>query len=361
MKGYGLGKNSPVKFNLGQDNYEGLIARHGQRVRWRQAVKCTCIQKNGRPDLKCTACGGEGWRYQFQKTLESTISAPAVENDLLELSSPLNGEIKTVTNYAGIEVEIIGRYGSFVRLAPGSVHRGDRAELAVVVDLVSEHSQLKLTYAGHGRFVAIGFKGDIIECESVLLATGESLPVLNVRRNSVLVDGDSIQFGSLAYGNPKVLIPPVFAIVGLQMKQPDARFLESVGGNASMTFPAAYKVGEGDVITALSAHRVGKVLLTHGDGMDVIPDYFIDSAEYIESASKRYSPGMDFDLWGDNLIRWRDGRAPAVGETIFVMYQSCPTYRVLQEFPNVRSSENLDLPRRVALSLLSTYSPRKGV
>ena len=39
----GLGKNSPIQLTLSRENYEALILRHGQYVRWLQANKCTCL------------------------------------------------------------------------------------------------------------------------------------------------------------------------------------------------------------------------------------------------------------------------------------------------------------------------------
>ena len=60
MSSMGLGKNSPVILTLGKENYEALIDRHGQWVRWRVATKCPCATK-GSPDIHCRICGGRGY------------------------------------------------------------------------------------------------------------------------------------------------------------------------------------------------------------------------------------------------------------------------------------------------------------
>jgi len=360
MKGYGLGKNSPVKITTGKDNYEGLISRHGQLVRWRQALKCPCVGANGRPDLKCSVCGGEGWRYQFQKDIEETIPVAAVDNDMLELpETRKDAEILGICNYAGVVYPPASRYGRYIRTMPGFIHRGDRADVVINRTLLRTLGSCPLTYVGNGRFEADIGSGDIIAARNFSLS-GKS--VLAVRRNGVLTDVADQPEGIVAYADLEVLDPPTFVIVNQQAKEPDARFVAGVGGSASMSFPGAFKIGQGDVVTALSARQVGKALLTHQGGFDTIPEFYVAAIDHIETTSKTFVRGTDYDLWGDNLIRWVPGKdAPKVGEAIVVLYQASPTYRVLQEFPASRSSENLDLPRRVALALLSTYSPRKGL
>ena len=69
--GVGLGKNSPVVLSLGKENYEALIQRHGQWVRWRTATVCNCVEDNTfQPDIHCTKCGGRGYLYSNQKKQE---------------------------------------------------------------------------------------------------------------------------------------------------------------------------------------------------------------------------------------------------------------------------------------------------
>ena len=63
---FGLGKDSPVVLSLGKANYEAMILRHGQWVRWRVAKKCPCIKENS-ADPQCPKCGGIGDIYDYQK------------------------------------------------------------------------------------------------------------------------------------------------------------------------------------------------------------------------------------------------------------------------------------------------------
>jgi len=74
--GYGLGKNTPVVLAFGKENYEALIQRHGQWIRWRTATKCPCVlQETGEADIHCERCGGRGiiYGYQLNVTVTQTI------------------------------------------------------------------------------------------------------------------------------------------------------------------------------------------------------------------------------------------------------------------------------------------------
>lgn len=87
--GVGLGRNSPVVLTLGKDNYEALIDRHGQWIRWRSASKCSCVTlPSMQPDIHCKICGGRGYTYSFQKTQLrfSTVMLNDISKGILELN-----------------------------------------------------------------------------------------------------------------------------------------------------------------------------------------------------------------------------------------------------------------------------------
>ena len=70
--GVGLGRNSPVVLSLGKDNYEALIDRHGQWIRWRIAEKCSCVKGiTMQPDIHCKFCAGRGYTYTYLKNMIS--------------------------------------------------------------------------------------------------------------------------------------------------------------------------------------------------------------------------------------------------------------------------------------------------
>lgn len=381
MKNQGLGKRSPVHLSLGRENYEALVGRHGQWVRWLQASRCICMLKNGRPDIQCTLCGGEGWQYRFQHSVEETLSLSVLDGAIVELPTGYgDAAVAGVHDYMGLSYSESGRYGSFVRLSGARTPaHGERLDLTVVRPVVKTLDQTSAVYVGAGCFVVgglgvVGAAGvasdktttaDIVSIVALRNeTTGVVYPVLATRRNfafaSVAVDpapGDVVSVSGVTYAEPSH-----FVVTGQQHREPDVRFLESIGGDASMSFPECYKVGEGDIVTLLAATQTAKRTISRGSGdLDTLPDFYVDSLTSLTAASGTYAIGSDFVLWGSNRIRWLGLNRPAAGANVSVVYEFNPTYRVLKEFPNVRSSENQNLPRRVALKLLSTYAERKAI
>ena len=115
---YGLGKESPVVLNLGKDNYEALISRHGQWIRWQKAVKCPCAQKDTmQTDPRCPRCHGTGLFYTYQKQLVSSQTVCAMdESGIFELAAGSeNSALTEVFDFAGNKY-IAEKYGSFITL-----------------------------------------------------------------------------------------------------------------------------------------------------------------------------------------------------------------------------------------------------
>ncbi len=378
MRGYGLQKNAPIRLSFNRENYDGLIERHGQWVRWRHAKKCTCVMTNGRPDMNCPRCGGDGWIYETQKTAEETLSIAYFDGSI---GIPYeNAKILGIYDYMGLEYKVAAQYGHYCKIEGLRVpDKGEKLQVIIERSLIKTLDSVSLSYDGNGCFRAnlfvSGYKGvanenntavDILSCTGITNVTKaiQYIPV-SYRRNMIFVDSmvdgfvipdstDSILATGVQY-----IEPYLFAVVGQQQREPDWKFLESVGGDASMTFPHWAAVGEGDIITILADSQVGKRIIERlPDEFDTIPEYYIQSIDYIEYNAVKYYPGINFDLWGTNKIKWF-GDMPPVGAPIFVMYRYCPTYRVIREFPNIRSSENQQFPRRVALKLLQTYAGRK--
>jgi hypothetical protein len=329
--------------------------------------------------LNCTKCGGEGYLYGFQERATETVTLYYLEGGVVEL--PYSDAIVIgVYDYMGLSYTSTARFGKFCKIG------GDRIpdigeQIQVVLDrpIVKTVLETSLTYLGAGCFEAKELRtsgeagiaserstrDDILSAVSIYNITKNvSYTPTDYRRNFIFANnvdadvGDAIVAHQVAY-----LEPFLFAVTGQQHSEPDWKFLETVGGEASMTFPAWAGVGEGDVITVLADSQVGKVIIDkHVSGVDIIPAFYVESIEYIESGSTKYYPSEHFDFWGVNKIKWRSVLGlPADNAPLFVMYRYFPTYRVIREFPNVRSSENQNLPRRVALKLLSTYAERKGI
>ena len=116
--GQGLSKNSPVQLELGKENYEALIERHGQWVRWRVASKCPCIKANTQqPDIHCKKCGGLGVLYGYQK--QATVSQTVMVcngSGIIELDGAFDCLLTRCYDNAGNIYENAKKTGTFVML-----------------------------------------------------------------------------------------------------------------------------------------------------------------------------------------------------------------------------------------------------
>jgi hypothetical protein len=378
-KGQGLGKNSPISLSLGKENYEALIERHGQWVRWLQAFRCSCTTANNRPDIHCALCGGEGYQYRFQRTIEEVLSLFVQDGTLIELPVKHVGIIiNDIRDYMGIQYTEDGRFGRYVRISgPRRPAKGERLDLSVTRPIVKTLESDRAFYKGAGNFLIGGLaltgvpgvannrvtSADIISIGSLDNETiGVNYPVMTSKRAMAFAeamaepeDTDVVIAKKIEY-----IEPFFFIVTGQQTHEADVKFLESIQGDASMSFPECYKVGEGDIVTLLAANQVGKRTIVRGAGdIDTLPEFYIEEIKEIEDAGNKYLLGTDFTLWGTNKIRWLGDNRPIAGANYFVFYDYNPTYRVIRDYPNVRSSENQNLPRRVALKLLSTFADRK--
>lgn len=112
-------------------------------------------------------------------------------------------------------------------------------------------------------------------------------------------------------------------------------------GDAVLTFPYAYDVSNDDVITVLSGTYTQKSIVSKKDAdYDVIPAYFVDEAIKCIGNEREYNAGTDFILCGANYLKWICADCPEDGEAYSITYRVFPTYKVVKEIPQIRTSEN---------------------
>jgi hypothetical protein len=118
-----------------------------------------------------------------------------------------------------------------------------------------------------------------------------------------------------------------------------------------------FNVSFGDVITILSGAMPGKILLPHaGDETDdVILEHFVARIDKLETQSGEYREGVDFILAGTNQIHWIGENRPETGAFMSISYQYRPTYRVAKNIPQLRTSEDQRLPRKVILQSFAAF------
>ena len=158
--------------------------------------------------------------------------------------------------------------------------------------------------------------------------------------------------------------PPTFLLTAQNEKKSDLEWLQTIGGDAMMTYPDEYSVGEGDVVTALSSDITRKQVRTKTAGnIDMIPAWFVlEILELRDNSGFVYVNGTDYILMGLDRILWLTSNRPAAGSNFELAFRYAPTYRVLQQLPNTRNPESQGMPGKVGLKLFQTGgSMREGV
>lgn len=365
----GLGRNSPIPLEGDPKKYEGLIVRHGQWSRWTSARRCACILSNNRPDPRCTLCRGVGWRYSFQDTEEDmAVEAVAVDTNLLEMPYDIDASrLSLIQDGAGTIYHLDSVYGKWVKVQGTPFRGGEMVYVSVANSRAKAVSGMIATYLGHGLVQLSGYEyqnpwakipRDILSVAALRAADGQALTVLGFAVDKIEIDTDDVEpaIGETLYAEITYMPPYRIAILNQNLNEMDQRFLQEVGGDSVALFPFAYKVAEQDTVTIWAGTQVRKKILRKAVGaFDVLPDMFVSSVLRLEDTARTYVEGTHFVIWDRNTIRWlvATNLRPAEGANYSIEYAANLTYRVMQHFPNVRSSEDKRFPSRVAVKLQS--------
>jgi hypothetical protein len=369
----GLGKNTPIVLSLGKQNFEAMISRHGQYIRWRIAKKCPCVTSNNRADIHCPKCGGTGDIYDYQHEYED-IFRSAVRANIIEVPEEYqNSEILEVYNSKGRKFEFC-RCGDFIQ-----IQRCEKIDENEVVDVrfrISVSNRLeavKLEKVGGGYYRVPGIltvpsmfegvyyqaAGDVIDADGLTDENENPVNVLGYRRDTVLTDStaDTITAAAVDY-----VMPFKFIVLSQNLKKEDLALVNAHNGDAVCTFPYMYNLSENDVLTILSGTQTHKIVVEkRGDGIDdTIPEFFVAQVDSIETKTSVYKEGENFILIGTNKIHWI-GAQPEAAEMMSITYRYHPTYRVAKDVPMLRTSEDQRIPRKVPLKLYGAFGEAKGV
>lgn len=379
--GQGLGKNSAVVLSLGKENYEALIARHGQWMRWRVATRCPCVNANTlHPDIRCTKCGGLGFVYSAPDTTQTTRTVMVKDNSgIVEL----DGECKDFTlvrvyDNSGREYAKAAKTGQYVKLNDVPPVKGVYITAVMNEDSVKTLRNAKTVNIGGGFYRIAGLRVskpsieglthdapcDIVEVRRLVDSSGEVWQAAEYRQDCVLVapnDNGDMPQGDLTAEGVKYIAPFVFALLGQTLSQADGTIREGQTGEATLSYPYGCDVAEDDVLTVLSGSYTKKAVIKRREGnSDVIGAYFVECVS-VCMGRRRYVQGEDFALVGNNRIIWMCADAPLAGEAYSITYHILPTYKVMQTIPQIRTSENQRMPRKAVVKLFDAYSERRGV
>ena len=400
--GQGLGRNSPVQLSLGKDNYCALIERHGQWIRWHTASKCSCVKMPSmQPDIHCKICGGRGVTYTYQKDMLIAESVMASDTSgILECSERLaDGKLVEVYDYNGTRYKNAQKLDNYIYLNSSSpIQKGTYYTIVVKQDNLKILEKTECQKGEIGFYlvpglmnqkpnidgVYYGAPSDIIAIGKITDANGVEYAATELRMNQFRIEpttetvtdeetGEEIEVPipieePVTVENVVYLPPFIFAILNQNISKADAQAIVEAQGDAIVTFPYECDVAVDDVLTVLVGTNTNKEVLIRSEyETDTIGVYFVHDIVSITGISEEkkefeYVQGVDYVLVGTNKIKWLEsGNYPDEGDTYSITYHYLPTYKVVKDIPQLRTSENQRFPKKAVVKLFSSYSENLGV
>jgi hypothetical protein len=355
---FGLGENTPIKLSLTRENFNALISRHAQPLRWIRTEKCPCVENNLKVDENCPLCKGSGFIY-YDPTESYRIET---------VIAPIDGVINVsgvvwIRDLAGNEISFTD--GDCVAYAPGVV-KGDSYVVKYLEDV-------SLSGNGIAEYVADGlYRVDL----PYAVATGEVQGALKTVTASV--GGEERVVCSIFRNMFELEIPPAvadqvdveytyvepfeFALIHNNFTKSDQKFLEDIKGDGLIIFPQRWEISEGDIIVALNATLTEKHLFQSTGCIDNLPSFYpseIRSAWSIcDDERSTYDINTDVSIFKGGSIKWISDDGPSEGDRVSITYTYNPAYKVLGKFPDPRTSEKNVFPRKAAIQLLTGTNRR---
>lgn len=392
--GQGLGRNSPVQLTLGKDNYCALIERHGQWIRWRTAAKCSCVKMPSmQPDIHCPICGGEGVIYSFQKdqiVFESVLQMN--DSGILEVGEDKRDcELVRVYDFDDNTYENAEKLGNYIYLNSGTIRNKGTYFTSVMKKKTVQSVETAVCTKGDDGFYNVpGLKsgkpnidgvyytasGDIISIGKLTDSDGNEYTAEEFRLDTFLAkrteetdESKNELPETLTAENVEYVPPFIFALLNQNLSKADMQAMVDVQGDAVVTYPYECDVANEDVLTVLAGTYTNKeVNARTAFETDTLGVYFVydivSCTGIVNGEVFEYKQGRDFILVGTNKIKWLEETAvayPEVGEGYSITYHVLPTYRVVKQIPQIRTSENQRFPKKAVVKLFTTYSENTGV
>ena len=414
--GQGLGENSPVMLTLGKANYEAMIARHGQWVRWRVAEKCPCVrQDTGQPDIHCERCAGLGVVYSCQKARTVVKTALCTDDSGIVEIEDEEGAYTLVSVYDqnGVTYPNAQKAGQYVILGDNPPEKGIYATIVLTEIILKTIESAECEALGAGYYRVPGLRsskmgeidelyhtapGDIESIAGITDSAGREWSFEELRQDTFLIgkptpartavagegkSGAVATWHIEAAANDAIVggcaaaieavepvtvagvsyIPPfVFVLLNQNLSKTEEQVMQELGGDAVVSFPYSYDVSNDDIITVLSGTYTQKsVMVKKKARYDVIPAYFVGEVVSCSGKDGDYTQGQDFLLAGTNYIKWIGSNRPDDGEAYSITYRVFPTYKVVKAIPQIRTGENQRLPKKAVVKLYDTYGEARRV
>jgi hypothetical protein len=375
--GYGLGKTTPVVLSFGKANYEALIERHGQFIRWRISSKCPCPDKHTmQPDPQCPHCGGLGFTYSYQNRMTITHEVMTDGTNIIEIPEEYSDyTLDFIYDFNGNKYAA-KKYGPFIILET-LPPKGIFLTLLIEQNTTKKLSKSDCENVGGGyyringlRSRRLGIEGiyhtapaDIIKIEKIIDSNGIEHKATELRLDMFLVDqSDTTPVEPLQANGIEYVPPFLFALTSQNLSKEDNEAMVEAKGDALLTFPYNCDVSDGDILTALSGTYTQKEVVKRiKNSDDTIGAYFVSDIVSCIGKKREFKKESDFLLIGTNYLRWVCEDAPEPGEAYSLIYRICPTYIVVKNIPQIRTSENQRLPKKAIIQLYDIYGEHRRV
>ena len=392
--GVGLGRNSPVVLSLGKDNYEALIERHGQWIRWRIAEKCSCVKGvSMQPDIHCPHCAGRGFTYTYLKnTISFTITMLYDGSGILNLDEDLkSAELLKLYDMKGNVYENAKKYCNYIYLNSEKIPSKGTYFTAILRKPVTKKLESATAVNSNMGYYKIdeltnsktNIEGlyqtapsDIISIGKIKDSAGIEYEATEFRLNQFRIEptidsqtGEEIPITEpVTVENVEYIPPFIFVLLSQNLNKGDAQAVEESNGDAVCSFPYECDISNDDILTVLAGTYTQKDIIcrskldTDTIGADFVYD-IVSVKGIIESEEVEYKQGIDYILIGTNKIKWLENaeNSPDVGDAYSITYHIMPTYRVVKQIPQIRTSENQRMPKKVVVKLFSAYAEKAAV
>jgi hypothetical protein len=336
------------------------------------------------PDPQCPRCGGLGYTYSYQPQLTVTQTVLVQDN---------SGIIEVLEEFADCSLDFVYDYdgkkfkaekdGIFITLETSDIPiKGTYIYVVMIKEVVKKIDVASCLNAGGGYYQIEGLRsrrqgidglyhtapGDIVKIESVQDFEGKNYTPNELRLDLFHIDplvneetGEPLSIVEPLVAELIEYVPPfLFALLSQNLSKEDNEAMVEAHGDAVLTFPYNCDVSEDDILTALSGTYTQKEVVKRiEDSDDTIGAYFVTDIVSCTGKEREYKAGIDFMLIGTNYVRWTCEDSPLPGEAYSLTYRICPTYKVVKNIPQIRTSENQRLPKKAIVQLFHTYGEHR--
>lgn len=393
--GQGLGKNSPVVLSLGKDNYEALIDRHGQWMRWRSAQTCPCVKlPSMQPDIHCPICSGRGVSFTYQKDIVVYCQVMVIDGSkfiTLEEEYKEDYLVKVYDN-KGNTYDNATKLGIYLYLNSANVpEKGSYLTVVFKRNLEKIKPYTTAEKDNSGYYIVPGLKSirtniegiyydapaDIVSIEEITDSAGEvytaeeyRLDKFRILPKTRTVEGEEVEIPitePVFVKNVKYIPPCIFVFLNQNLSKADMQAVVDNQGEGIVSFPYSYDVSQEDILTVLTGTITKKETCPRSAfETDTLGAYFVKEvvscSRVINNQLVELKEGIDFILVGTNKIKWLDTAIiPDEGDAYSITYHVYPTYKVAKDIPQLRTSEDQRFPKKAVVKIYTTYSEKLGV